>query len=71
MSCTTIRLTPPMLRELRMQLLMQGAMSRDLELVEQCYDNGDVVVRLGDAAQDAVGREETILGAYNAGSGAT
>jgi hypothetical protein len=63
MSCTTIRLTPPMLRELRMQLLKRGSFSAELELVEQRYDNDDVVVRLAGPGTQEQG--DPILGAYN------
>ncbi len=59
-----MRLTPPMLRELRLALLVDP-ISVDLELVEERYDNADVVVRL--ARPDKRTRGERILGAYNTG----
>jgi hypothetical protein len=60
---TRIRLTRPMLRELRLRLLEYASpFSVELELVEQRYDNGDVVVRL--ARPDKRERGEIILGAY-------
>ena len=53
------------LRELRHQTLITGTnpLSRDLELVEQRWENGDVVLRLADPANEDDG--ERILGAYN------
>jgi hypothetical protein len=74
---TTVRLTPPILRELRMALLLHGTLSTEMTLVEERHANGDVVVRLAGlpSAQvqqvrtklRAYGAEEveTILGAYN------
>jgi len=60
---TRIRLTKPVLRELRFQLLRHASpFSVELELVEERHDNGDVVVRL--ARPDRRDRGETILGAY-------
>lgn len=54
-----VRLTPAMLRELRLALLVR-TLKAELELVEELYLNGDVVVRLGnpDKPQDG----ELILG---------
>jgi hypothetical protein len=55
-----------MLRELRLALLGSASpFSVDLELVEERYENGDVVVRL--ARPDEPTRGELILGAYNTG----
>lgn len=63
-SPTRILLTRPILRELRMTLLGYASpFSVELELVEQRYENGDVVVRL--ARHDRRDAGETILGAYN------
>ena len=56
-----IRLTKPVLRELRLALLAHS--SHELDLVEQRFDNGDVVIRLGRPDRPASG--ERILGAYN------
>jgi len=56
-----VRLTPKMLRELRMALLAYGSpFTSELELVEQRYGNGDVVVRL--ARPDKPQSGELILG---------
>jgi len=59
-----LRLTAKMLRELRLALLAQTFTS-ELELVEERYANGDIVVRLGqpDKPQDG----ELILGHRNEG----
>ena len=62
---TRIRLTKATLRELRLVLLgYSSPFSVELELVEQRYRNGDVVVRL--ARPDRLERGEYILGTYNA-----
>jgi hypothetical protein len=55
----TIRLTRPMLRELRVQLLT-STIDVELELVEETYPEGDVVVRL--RRPDKPTRGEIILG---------
>ena len=63
---TRVRLTRKMLRELRLALLgYSSPFGVELELVEQRYVNGDVVVRL--ARPDKPSRGELILGAYNTG----
>lgn len=54
-----LRLTPKMLRELRLALLTQTFTS-ELELVEERYANGDVVVRLGQPKKPQDG--ELVLG---------
>ncbi len=54
-----LRLTPKMLRELRLALLAQTFTS-ELELVEERYANGDVVVRLGQPGKPQDG--EIVLG---------
>ena len=59
---TRILLTSATWRELRMQLLRCSSRS-SLELVEQRYDNGDVVVRLAQPGDRDAG--EDILGYYN------
>ncbi len=64
---TRIRLRPAILSELRMRLLTTS-LSSGLELVEQTYSNGEVVVRL--ARPDRREAGETILGAYNEGQAA-
>ena len=78
---TTVRLTPPMLRELRMALLKHGALNDDMTIVEEQYRNGDVVVRLAGLSASEVQKVRTklrafgveeveqILGAYNVGRG--
>jgi len=56
-----VRLTPKMLRELRMALLSYGSpFTSELELVEERHGNGDVVVRL--ARPDKPQSGELILG---------
>jgi hypothetical protein len=61
-----IHLTKPMLRELRLQLLgYSSPFSVELELVEERYDSGDIVVRL--ARPDKRERGEIILGCRDAG----
>ena len=61
---TRIRLTRPVLRELRLALLVYSSpFSSELELVEETYDNGDVVVRL--ARPDRPQEGERILGCHN------
>jgi len=58
-----VRLTQKMLRELRLALLAYASpFSIELDLVEERYCNGDVVVRL--ARPDTPERGETILGSY-------
>lgn len=60
-----VLLTPRVLTELRLALLGYGSpLSFSLELVEERYDNGDVVVRLGQP--DKRERGERILGARKA-----
>lgn len=60
-----ILLTRPMLRELRLRLLEYASpIGVELELVEQRYDDGGVVVRL--ARPDKPERGEIILGTYDA-----
>ncbi len=54
-----IRLTPETLRALRLTLLTQPLVS-GCDLVEECYANGDVVVRL--SRPDKPWRGEPILG---------
>ena len=59
-----IRLTRQMLRELRLQLLALGSpFSVELDLIEEQYPNGDVVVRLGRPDKPTWG--ENILGVRN------
>jgi hypothetical protein len=59
-----VRLTRPILRELRLRLLEYASpFGVELELVEQRFDNGDVVVRL--ARPDRPEWDQVILGAYN------
>ena len=59
-----IRLTRQMLRELRLQLLALGSpFSVELDLIEERYPNGDVVVRLGRPDKPTWG--ENILGVRN------
>ncbi len=59
-----IRLTRQMLRELRLQLLALGSpFSVELDLIEERYPNGDVVVRLGRPDKPSWG--ENILGVRN------
>jgi hypothetical protein len=59
-----IRLTRPMLRELRLRLLEYGSpIGVELELVERRYDDGGVVVLL--ARPDKPERAELILGTYD------
>ncbi len=61
-----VRLTAKMLRELRLALLTYTSpLSIELELVEERYGNGDVVVRL--ARPDKLERGELILGGYKTG----
>jgi hypothetical protein len=63
---TRVRLTQKMLRELRLALLSYSSpFSVELELVEQRYSNGDIVVRL--ARPDKPSRGELILGTYSTG----
>lgn len=60
-----IRLPRGVLRELRLALLSYSSpFSVELELVEERYENGDVVVRL--ARPDKPERGELILGCYRA-----
>lgn len=61
-SLVRILLAPAILRELRMQLLTVS-IAADLELVEQAYPNGDIVVRL--RYREKPERGEIILGAYH------
>jgi hypothetical protein len=66
MSVYRVRLTRKMLRELRLALLgYSSPFSIELEIVEEHYDNGDVVVRL--ARPDKPTRGELILGTYTTG----
>jgi hypothetical protein len=67
---TRIRLTKPMLRELRLRLLEYASpFNVEPELIEERYENGDVVVRL--ARPDKPARGEIILGAYKSKQRAT
>lgn len=65
-STTSVRLGPRALRELRLRLLTMP-LGRDLELVEQVFDNGDRVLLLGQPG----GRGEAmfVLGATKARQG--
>ena len=59
-----ILLTKPVLRELRLALLGYSSPFRfELELVEERYDNGDVVIRLARPDRPQLG--ERILGCHN------